>query len=141
MANSFQHGVWLALMVNTYEDHQEWAWEFGVAHEGHAYDLPTNDIDGQRSRMDIINNHVGHKLALVLLEDDQLTDERLCRRTFARVRDRGLYIAPPVDPKQEYFARDLAPAYEVPVWRKIKTHGTREVVESLNIDDCSLAAD
>lgn len=122
MANAFQHAFWLALMVNSDEGSPGAAWTFGVAHEQYWYNAPTQDIDGQKSRMDIINNHVGHKRALQLIAQggNALTDERACRDLFDRVVHSARYIAPPKDPRQRYFELDLAPEYYVPVYRKLK---------------------
>jgi hypothetical protein len=126
IANAFQHSFWLALMVNSDEAHPDLAWDYGVAHELHEFNLPTSNQKGQRSRMDIINNHVGHKSALNLKTLGQLTDGRACRSILA-IGDHVLFVAPPMDPKQEYFARNYAPAYKYLVYRKVKTSGATQV--------------
>ena len=144
--NSFQHAVWLALMVNSLEARPEEAWAVGVAHEQHRYDTNpiwnNTSLQIKRSQMDIINNHVGHKIALQVMReagDNPLTDESACRRVFARIRDHALYFGGDVYPRDEYERRGHAPEYFYPVYRKMTTFNGGFEVRPFDIDECSRA--
>jgi hypothetical protein len=139
-ANAFKHGFWNALMMNSrWETVGNLADDFATAHET-DYGRPTSDKLGQASRMDMINNAVGRTLAKRLKADGQLTDVRACRRMYAWVRDYGLYVEPPTDPKAEYERRGLnewPSGYESPVFTRIFVSGNP--VLAGDVDHCKEA--
>jgi hypothetical protein len=147
-SNAFRHAFWVALMVNSFEQDPDLALEYATAHEDHDYVYGASNPSWsivRRSQMDVINDRVGHKIAVSIQSQsgsNPLTDESACRWVFARVRDHDIKFNYPdvLEPLDEYENRGHIPAYYYPVYLK-NQDGNGVTTTPLDIDTCADAND
>jgi hypothetical protein len=116
-ANAFQHAVWNALMVESDDDHPDYALDFSTRHEDEAYNSSDQQV-AYRSLMDIENNKTGNLFGQTW--SPTKNDLFMCQGMLDNNRNSGVNIGPDVNPTQWMADHGTNPRQLI--WRKSNTY-------------------